>query len=148
MYVSDSLAKPRIFQRAKIITLLTSDCSNLDDVRELQCLQLYNFALGLKAPDMEPLYVPLLPGYEREKIQVTVWGWTGNAFDEGDTASQWLSKYIGKPGLRLVRFDNCTFPSSESNKLCFHDCRHHESHLRHFLPRTSFPSASLESSPA
>ncbi|KAG6558290.1 hypothetical protein Mapa_000040 [Marchantia paleacea] len=63
-------------------------------------------ALCVKAPDMEPLDVPLLPRYEREKIEVAVWGWTGKGFDEGDTPSQWFSKYLGKPGLRLVRFDN------------------------------------------
>ncbi|KAL2634560.1 hypothetical protein R1flu_006039 [Riccia fluitans] len=62
-------------------------------------------ALCLKAPGMGLLYVPLAPSYERERIEVTIWEWSGRAFDEGATASEWLSDYIGKSGLRLVRFD-------------------------------------------
>ncbi|KAL9239236.1 hypothetical protein vseg_013576 [Gypsophila vaccaria] len=35
---------------------------------------------------------------------VSVWEWSGSAFDEGHRASEWFSKYLGKPSI-LVRFD-------------------------------------------
>lgn len=35
---------------------------------------------------------------------VSVWEWTGSAFDEGNEASEWFSNYLGKPS-RLVRFN-------------------------------------------
>ncbi|KAL3693367.1 hypothetical protein R1sor_007018 [Riccia sorocarpa] len=60
---------------------------------------------SMKAPGLDLLYVPLEPSYPRKKIEVTVWEWTGDAIDEGDTAAEWLCEYIGKSGFRLVRFD-------------------------------------------
>ena len=35
---------------------------------------------------------------------VSVWEWSGSAFDEGAAAAEWFSKYLGKTS-RLVRFD-------------------------------------------
>ena len=36
---------------------------------------------------------------------VSVWEWSGSAFDEGDEASKWFSNFIGKTS-RLVRFND------------------------------------------
>lgn len=38
---------------------------------------------------------------------VSVWEWSGSAFDEGDEASDWFSKYLGKPS-HLVRFNEAS----------------------------------------
>ncbi|CAM6097995.1 unnamed protein product [Calypogeia fissa] len=62
-------------------------------------------ALCLKAPGMEPLQVLLNPPGPREKVPASVWKWSGHALDEGSTAAEWFSRYFGKPGTRLVRFD-------------------------------------------
>ncbi|XP_024358440.1 uncharacterized protein [Physcomitrium patens] len=63
-------------------------------------------ALCLKAPGMEPLYVPLVPQYPLKKVEnITCWEWSGTALSEGDEAAQWFTKYLGKPS-SLVRFDN------------------------------------------
>ncbi|MCI51029.1 MOSC domain-containing protein, partial [Trifolium medium] len=35
---------------------------------------------------------------------ITVWEWTGSAWDEGAEASQWFSDYLGNP-TKLVRFN-------------------------------------------
>ena len=57
----------------------------------------------LKAPGMEPLKVCLNKQYEVAD-DVTVWEWTGSAWDEGAEASQWFSDYLGYPA-KLVRFN-------------------------------------------
>ena len=36
-------------------------------------------------------------------VNVTCWGWSGVARDEGDAASAWLSDFLGRP-VRLVRY--------------------------------------------
>ncbi|CAI9090685.1 OLC1v1025506C2 [Oldenlandia corymbosa var. corymbosa] len=38
---------------------------------------------------------------------VSVWEWSGSAFDEGDEASNWFSSYLGKSS-RLVRFNEAS----------------------------------------
>lgn len=38
---------------------------------------------------------------------VSVWEWSGSAFDEGEEAAKWFSDFLGKPS-RLVRFDEGT----------------------------------------
>jgi uncharacterized protein YcbX len=59
----------------------------------------------MKAPGMEPLYIPLVPQYPLEKVEnVTCWEWSGTALSEGVEAAEWLSKFVGKPA-SLVRFD-------------------------------------------
>ncbi|WJX23853.1 hypothetical protein P8452_13036 [Trifolium repens] len=60
----------------------------------------------LKAPGMEPLKVCLNKEYEVAG-DVTVWEWTGSAWDEGAEASQWFSDYLGNP-FKLVRFNTAT----------------------------------------
>lgn len=60
----------------------------------------------LKAPGMEPLKVCLNKQYEVED-DVTVWEWTGSAWDEGAEASQWFSDYLGFPA-KLVRFNTAS----------------------------------------
>lgn len=65
-------------------------------------------ALCLRAPGMEPLYIPLVPQYPLEKVDnVTCWEWTGTALSEGAEAAAWVTNYIGKTA-SLVRFDNET----------------------------------------
>lgn len=61
---------------------------------------------GLKAPGMEPLYIPLVPPSPLKVLEnVTVWGWTGPALSEGVDADRWFSEFLGKPS-HFVRFSN------------------------------------------
>lgn len=63
-------------------------------------------ALCIKAPGMEPLYIPLVPPTPLKVIEsVTVWGWTGPALSEGVDAEKWFSEFLGKPA-HLVRFNH------------------------------------------
>ncbi|KAF3663924.1 putative MOSC domain-containing protein 2, mitochondrial-like isoform X2 [Capsicum annuum] len=57
----------------------------------------------IRAPGMDVLKVPLVEPSEVAH-GVSVWEWSGSALDEGDEASKWFSKYLGKPS-RLVRFN-------------------------------------------
>lgn len=57
----------------------------------------------LKAPGMEPLKVCLNKQHEVAN-GLSVWEWSGSAWDEGAEASQWFSDYLGKPS-QLVRFN-------------------------------------------
>jgi uncharacterized protein YcbX len=51
---------------------------------------------------METLKIPLVA--ERGTLDdVSVWEWSGSAYDEGAEAAEWFSTYFGKP-TRLVRF--------------------------------------------
>ncbi|CAD6223840.1 unnamed protein product [Miscanthus lutarioriparius] len=53
---------------------------------------------------MDPLKIPLAAQAQHTTIDdVTVWEWSGSAYDEGDGAAEWFSAYFGKPS-RLVRF--------------------------------------------
>ncbi|KAL3520307.1 hypothetical protein ACH5RR_018456 [Cinchona calisaya] len=57
----------------------------------------------IRAPGMCLLKVPLCkPAATADSV--SVWEWSGSAFDEGDEASKWFSDYLGKPS-RLVRFN-------------------------------------------
>lgn len=60
----------------------------------------------LKAPGMQPLKVCLSKQHEVAD-GVSVWEWSGSAWDEGAEASQWFSDYLGKPS-RLVRFNTAS----------------------------------------
>ncbi|ONM23554.1 Mo-molybdopterin cofactor sulfurase [Zea mays] len=56
----------------------------------------------IRAPGMDTLKIPLIT--EHTTIDdVSVWEWSGSAYDEGAEASEWFSTYFGKPS-RLVRF--------------------------------------------
>ena len=56
----------------------------------------------ITAPGMDTLKVPLVA--ERATLDnVSVWEWSGSAYDEGAAAAEWFSAYFGKPS-RLVRF--------------------------------------------
>ncbi|CAK9144566.1 unnamed protein product [Ilex paraguariensis] len=59
--------------------------------------------LVIKAPGMDVLNVSLSKPSEISN-GVSVWEWSGSAFDEGAEASKWFSYYLGKPS-RLVRFN-------------------------------------------
>jgi len=52
---------------------------------------------------MESLKICLSKQHEVTEA-ITVWEWTGSAWDEGTEASQWFSDFLGKP-CRLVRFN-------------------------------------------
>ncbi|XP_031098140.1 mitochondrial amidoxime reducing component 2-like [Ipomoea triloba] len=65
-----------------------------------------NSYLVIRAPGMQALKVPLSkPSLTTEGI--SVWEWSGSAFDEGDEAATWFSNYLGKP-YRLVRFNEAS----------------------------------------
>ncbi|KAL3520315.1 hypothetical protein ACH5RR_018464 [Cinchona calisaya] len=59
--------------------------------------------LVIRAPGMDILKIPLA---EPSTITdgVSVWEWSGSAFDEGNEASGWFSNFLRKPS-RLVRFN-------------------------------------------
>ncbi|XP_058072227.1 uncharacterized protein LOC131221118 [Magnolia sinica] len=62
--------------------------------------------LVLRAPGMNLLKVQLSKNCEPID-GITVWEWSGSALDEGAEASEWFSKYLGKPS-RLVRFNTAS----------------------------------------
>ncbi|CAN6175332.1 unnamed protein product [Urochloa humidicola] len=56
----------------------------------------------IRAPGMEPLKIPLAS--ECTTIyDISVWEWSGSAYDEGAEAAEWFSTFFGNP-TRLVRF--------------------------------------------
>uniref|UniRef100_A0ACD5XT32 Uncharacterized protein n=1 Tax=Avena sativa TaxID=4498 RepID=A0ACD5XT32_AVESA len=60
--------------------------------------------LVIRAPGMDALKVPLAAEAGRATLDdVSVWEWSGSAYDEGPGAAEWFSAYFGKPA-RLVRF--------------------------------------------
>jgi uncharacterized protein YcbX len=61
-------------------------------------------ALHLTAPGLPRLTVPFLRSTRAESTEVTVWGDTVRAFDEGDAAASWFGEHLGRD-VRLVRFD-------------------------------------------
>eukprot|EP00252_Welwitschia_mirabilis_P022552 TRINITY_DN612_c0_g1_i6.p1 TRINITY_DN612_c0_g1~~TRINITY_DN612_c0_g1_i6.p1 ORF type:complete len:561 (-),score=86.23 TRINITY_DN612_c0_g1_i6:842-2524(-) len=63
--------------------------------------------LSVKAPGKSPLKVPLLQKSGRKLNDVSMWEWSGSAFDEGEETAKWFSSYLDKPS-RLVRFDTET----------------------------------------
>lgn len=57
----------------------------------------------VRAPGMSPLKIPLTkPSSVAEGV--SMWEWSGSAFDEGEEAAKWFSDYLGKQS-RLVRFN-------------------------------------------
>ncbi|KAJ1290821.1 hypothetical protein BS78_02G272600 [Paspalum vaginatum] len=80
----------------------------------------------IRAPGMDPLKIPLAE--EHTTIDdVSVWEWSGSAYDEGAEAAEWFSAYLGKPS-RLVRFKEVseTRPTNpdyaQGYKITFTDC--------------------------
>lgn len=57
----------------------------------------------LRAPGMLTLHLALDTVEERTRVRV--WDDVIKAYDMGALAGQWLSDFLGRPGLRLVRFD-------------------------------------------
>ncbi|XP_062199849.1 uncharacterized protein LOC133902250 [Phragmites australis] len=56
----------------------------------------------IRAPGMGPLKIPLVA--ERATVDdISVWEWSGSAYDEGAEAAEWFSTFFGIP-TRLVRF--------------------------------------------
>ncbi|XP_029126434.1 mitochondrial amidoxime-reducing component 1-like [Cajanus cajan] len=56
---------------------------------------------------MQPLKICLSKEGQKVAGVVSVWEWTGSAWDEGAEASQWFSDYLGKP-CQLVRFNTAS----------------------------------------
>ncbi|KAK1632645.1 hypothetical protein QYE76_006960 [Lolium multiflorum] len=82
--------------------------------------------LVIRAPGMDTLKVPLAA--ERPTLDnVSLWEWSGSAYDEGTEAAEWFSAYFGKPS-RLVRFKEeteirPTDPNyAKGYKITFTDC--------------------------
>ncbi|XP_073309368.1 uncharacterized protein [Primulina huaijiensis] len=63
-----------------------------------------NSYLEVKAPGMDVLKVPLTKPLKTAD-NVSVWEWCGSALDEGASAAEWFSTYLGKSS-RLVRFNS------------------------------------------
>ncbi|MDZ4834040.1 MAG: MOSC domain-containing protein [Candidatus Melainabacteria bacterium] len=65
--------------------------------------------IKLEAPGLPPLLVPEAiasnPSNELADRSVVVWDDTCNAIDQGDEAANWLTRYLGKASLRLVRME-------------------------------------------
>ncbi|CDY29103.1 hypothetical protein HID58_086266 [Brassica napus] len=60
----------------------------------------------VRAPGMSLLKIPLTtPSWVAEGV--SMWEWSGSAFDEGEEAAKWFSDYLGKQS-RLVRFNKET----------------------------------------
>ncbi len=57
----------------------------------------------LRAPGMLALHLGLNEVERPARVQV--WDDTLDAWDMGDVAAQWFSDFLGRPGLRLARFD-------------------------------------------
>ena len=65
--------------------------------------QLKVLEVVMRAPGMLALHLGI---NEVEKpARVQVWGDALDAWDMGDVAGQWFSDFLGRPGLRLARFD-------------------------------------------
>ncbi|CAI9782247.1 unnamed protein product [Fraxinus pennsylvanica] len=65
-----------------------------------------NSYLVITAPGMDMLKIPLaIPSETADGV--SVWEWCGSALDEGADASNWFSKYLGKPS-RLVCFNEAS----------------------------------------
>ncbi|KAG8385074.1 hypothetical protein BUALT_Bualt03G0003700 [Buddleja alternifolia] len=62
--------------------------------------------LVIRGPGMNELKIPLMEPCAVAK-GVSVWEWSGSAFDEGEEAAKWFSHFLGKPS-RLVRFDEAS----------------------------------------
>ncbi|XP_057812000.1 uncharacterized protein LOC131026230 isoform X2 [Salvia miltiorrhiza] len=62
--------------------------------------------LVINAPGMNTLKIPMVQPCAVSN-GVSVWEWSGSAFDEGDEAAKWFSDFLGKPS-RLVRFDEAS----------------------------------------
>ncbi|MDO5691546.1 MAG: MOSC N-terminal beta barrel domain-containing protein [Pseudomonadota bacterium] len=65
--------------------------------------QIKTLEVVLRAPGMLALHLGI---NEVEKpARVQVWNDEVDAWDMGDVAAQWFSDFLGRPGLRLARFD-------------------------------------------
>ena len=67
-------------------------------------IDVINGYLVIRADGMSELKVPLHPSHSNDIITVTVWGEPCGAIDTGNEAALWFSEFLGKSGLRLVRF--------------------------------------------
>eukprot|EP00877_Chromochloris_zofingiensis_P006088 jgi/Chrzof1/1732/Cz10g18280.t1 len=69
--------------------------------------------LTLTAPGMPDLLVPLHPAIDQAVRTIVLWEWTGVAADEGETAAQWASQFVGYP-CRLVRYLGSHAPTPQA----------------------------------
>ncbi|KAK7329374.1 hypothetical protein VNO77_23536 [Canavalia gladiata] len=61
----------------------------------------------VKAPGMQPLKICLRKQQNEVADGISLWEWSGSAWDEGAEASQWFSDFLRKP-CRLVRFNTAS----------------------------------------
>eukprot|EP00128_Syssomonas_multiformis_P007292 Colp12_sorted_trinity150504_noHs@15124 len=59
--------------------------------------------LHVNAPNMPTLVLPLDPPADVEETFVEIWGDPTPGIDMGEEAAIWFSKYLNKPGCRLLR---------------------------------------------
>ena len=65
--------------------------------------QIRSLEVVLRAPGMLALHLGI--NEVERPTRVRVWNDKVDAWDMGDVAAQWFSDFLGRPGLRLVRFD-------------------------------------------
>mmetsp|Transcript_6131 Transcript_6131/g.10619 ORF Transcript_6131/g.10619 Transcript_6131/m.10619 type:complete len:332 (-) Transcript_6131:53-1048(-) len=58
--------------------------------------------LELRAPGMSPIEVGI-PAAGAQKVSLEIWGDQAEGLDCGDKAAEWFSKFLEKPGLRLIK---------------------------------------------
>jgi uncharacterized protein YcbX len=93
----------------------------------------------LRAPGMLALHLAI--DTVEEPMQVKIWDDNVPAFDMGAIAAQWFSDFLGRPGLRLVRFD------PEHDRESSHDWTGEDTALNQFqdgYPLLVASTASLE----
>ena len=74
--------------------------------REDKCLTgiyptLIDGGVALTFRDQDGIFVPEIEDVAGNRIPVSVWGWSGEAIDQGDEAADWGHAHIGRP-VRLV----------------------------------------------
>lgn len=65
--------------------------------------QIRSLEVVLRAPGMLALHLGI--NEVERPTRVRVWNDKVDAWDMGDVAAQWFSDFLGRPGLRLARFD-------------------------------------------
>ena len=60
--------------------------------------------LVLSAPKMPELKIPLAQRAGRPVEDITIWNWSGTAYDEGKEAAEWFTKYLRGMEVKLLRY--------------------------------------------
>lgn len=94
----------RFDRRWMVVAADTGKFLTQRDLPQMACLHPVATTEGLAVslPGQEPLRLPLVPDAALHRRDATVWSYTGETRDEGDTAAEWLSDALGV-ACRLVR---------------------------------------------